>query len=119
MSYEKTVWNTGDVVTAEKLNKLEDGVQNAGGSVITETYDSATYTSTLNKTYNEISAMVEDGKFPIIICTGETSTLINFVQNYSSYTEDETTTYYVEDNDGREFTANSADGILTSINEPA
>lgn len=30
MSYVKTVWETGDVITAEKLNNLEDGVANAG-----------------------------------------------------------------------------------------
>lgn len=27
MSYEPTVWQTGDTVTAEKLNKLENGVE--------------------------------------------------------------------------------------------
>lgn len=32
MGYEPTNWKTGDVITAEKLNKLEDGVGNAGGS---------------------------------------------------------------------------------------
>lgn len=29
MSYEKTIWETGDIVTADKLNNLEDGVENA------------------------------------------------------------------------------------------
>lgn len=29
MSYEKTTWATGDVVTAEKLNNIEDGIANA------------------------------------------------------------------------------------------
>lgn len=28
MAYTPTVWNTGDVITAEKMNKLEQGVQN-------------------------------------------------------------------------------------------
>lgn len=28
MAYTPTKWNTGDVITAEKLNKLEQGVQN-------------------------------------------------------------------------------------------
>ena len=31
MAYEKTVWNTGDIVTAEKLNNLENGVASASG----------------------------------------------------------------------------------------
>ena len=28
MAYEPTKWNDGDLITAEKLNKLEQGVQN-------------------------------------------------------------------------------------------
>lgn len=31
MSCTPTVWNTGDTITAEKLNKLENGVANVGG----------------------------------------------------------------------------------------
>ena len=31
MSYEPTVWQCGDTITAEKLNKLEQGVANSGG----------------------------------------------------------------------------------------
>lgn len=31
MSYEKTTWETGDVITAEKLNNIEDGIAGAGG----------------------------------------------------------------------------------------
>lgn len=30
MSYEPTVWKTGDIVSSEKLNKLEEGVAGAG-----------------------------------------------------------------------------------------
>jgi len=32
MSYVKTTWANGDIITAEKLNKLEDGVADSGGS---------------------------------------------------------------------------------------
>lgn len=28
MAYTPTTWNDGDLITAEKLNKLEQGVQN-------------------------------------------------------------------------------------------
>lgn len=31
MSYTPTTWATGDTITAEKLNKIEQGVSNAGG----------------------------------------------------------------------------------------
>lgn len=33
MAYEPTVWATGDVVTSQKLNKLEEGVANSGGGL--------------------------------------------------------------------------------------
>ena len=32
MSYTPTEWTTGDVITAEKLNKIENGIVEAGGS---------------------------------------------------------------------------------------
>lgn len=51
MAYEKTTWADGDVITAEKLNKIEDGIEDATGydckeepvvlleeSVVTEPY---------------------------------------------------------------------------------
>ena len=40
MSYNKTNWQTGDIVTAEKLNKIEDGIENVsggGGGLLVET----------------------------------------------------------------------------------
>ena len=34
MSYEKQTWANGDVITAEKLNHMEDGIENAGGALV-------------------------------------------------------------------------------------
>lgn len=39
MAYEPTTWACGDIVTAEKLNNIEDGIQEAldcceGGGVL-------------------------------------------------------------------------------------
>lgn len=34
MSYEPTVWKTGDVVTSAKLNKLENAVAGSGGVLV-------------------------------------------------------------------------------------
>lgn len=31
MAYEKQTWQCGDVVTADKLNHIEDGIANSGG----------------------------------------------------------------------------------------
>lgn len=32
VSYEKTTWETGDTITAEKLNNIETGIEEAGSS---------------------------------------------------------------------------------------
>lgn len=31
MAYTKQTWECGDVITAEKLNHMEDGIANSGG----------------------------------------------------------------------------------------
>lgn len=56
MAYTPTTWVTGDTVTATKLNKLEQGVANAGSAVIvTET------NGTLDKTFAEIYDLIHSG----------------------------------------------------------
>lgn len=55
MSYNKTNWKTGDVISAEKLNNIEDGIAGAGGVlVVNETIDESTGIATLDKTWQEI-----------------------------------------------------------------
>lgn len=34
MAYEPTVWQAGDTITSARLNKLEQGVANGGGSMV-------------------------------------------------------------------------------------
>lgn len=59
MSYTPTNWNTGDTITASALNKIENGIANAGGGggavIIT---DDGT---ALDKTYAEIYDLVNSG----------------------------------------------------------
>ena len=31
MAYEKQTWQNGDTITAEKLNHMEDGIENSSG----------------------------------------------------------------------------------------
>lgn len=60
MAYEKQTWTTGEVITAEKLNHMEDGIAGAGGGSsiepleITITHDDDAGTFTANKTYEEL-----------------------------------------------------------------
>lgn len=60
--YEKQTWNTGDVITEEKLNHMEDGISNAGGvMVVNANYDESTSISTLDKTWKEIYDCLSSG----------------------------------------------------------
>lgn len=66
MTYTKTTWANGDVITAQKLNNLENGVEaanNFGGAfyvTFTETDDNGTIIC--NKTGTEINTALNEGK---------------------------------------------------------
>lgn len=72
MSYTKTNWQTGDVITAEKLNKIENGVEAASNSgsgsgdfvKITAEYEDEQLT--LDKTFSEIAEIIEGGGVPFV-----------------------------------------------------
>lgn len=85
MSYTPTNWKSGDVVTSAKLNKLEQGVVNAGGALLVETN---TQTGDLNKTWAEINAAAplvwffsNGGYMPLVVCYSEKGTYyVSFVE---------------------------------------
>ncbi len=59
MAYTKTNWKDGDVISAEKMNKIEQGIADAGASggsddVLVVDIDTATF--------NEMYQAVQDGK---------------------------------------------------------
>lgn len=58
MAYEPTVWKSGDVITSTKLNKLENGVAEAGGGtgggVLVVNATSTETEVVLDKTWKEI-----------------------------------------------------------------
>lgn len=64
MSYEPTNWQTGDVVTSAKLNKLEQGVANAGGGgepVVIHFSSGEGNVMTADKTYAEVAEIFTSG----------------------------------------------------------
>lgn len=66
MSYEKHTWETGEVITAEKLNNIEDGIGEGKSSdifIVKFTKNGNTYTA--DKTYNEVNNAVNNG-VPVI-----------------------------------------------------
>lgn len=71
MSYDKHMWTTGEVITEEKLNHMEDGIAEAGGeqSVVIcgincENYaapDNQRHSIVSEYTFDEIVGMLENG----------------------------------------------------------
>ena len=125
MAYTKNTWKKGDVVTAAKLNNLEDGVSEGLLKVfkVTDTVDGATHT--LDKTWKEISDAVADGCVPFIFTTylntqpeaSYDGTIIAIVTCVQTVTVGATVTYVVYSFNGEsssEYACNSENGYPTS-----
>lgn len=75
MAYTPTNWVTGDTVTATKLNKLEQGVANAGGGG----YDAEVYIyhdnvsahdyecTIISGTFDDLASKISDNEFPMVL----------------------------------------------------
>ena len=62
MSYTPTQWAKGDTVTAEKLNKMEGGIQAAlNPLVVTLTPTAQDMSGTMDKTPEEINSAIQNG----------------------------------------------------------
>ena len=69
MSYEKQTWANGDVITANGLNHMEDGIAGAGGGaeplIVNVTVESSV--ATADKTWRELYTAFNSGRLcPII-----------------------------------------------------
>lgn len=60
MSYEKQTWTTGDIITAEKLNHIENGIENSNNSnpLIIFTPGNSTTEVRCNYTTDEVAEML-------------------------------------------------------------
>ena len=98
MAYTPTVWATGDVITAEKLNKAENGIAdaNAKNAVFTITETNVDGVHTLSKTWQQISDEFEDGNLCVIraVAAG-VLTYNNFVDDIDYLDNDGVITYRV------------------------
>ena len=71
MAYEKQTWTTGETITQEKLNHMEDGIAEANGKstsanilIVTFTIDGSR-TFYCDKTYEEILNAINNGDIVI------------------------------------------------------
>lgn len=68
MAYTPTTWVTGDTITAVKLNNMEQGIANAGGTLICKyTVDAQAQKLILDKTAQEIINALSSGVFATLV----------------------------------------------------
>lgn len=120
MSYTPTDWKSGDTITSEKLNKMEQGIADAGGTsgggVLYVGITDVDGVDTLTKTWQEIWDACENGCFVFCNSIQEmpigTTCVINYVDQVSHFEEE----YTVSITDGSGFACSSPDDypIITS-----
>lgn len=90
--YEKTNWQTGDTITADKLNHMESGIENANNPfIVTLTPTAQDFSGTMDKTVAEIQAAYNSGKKIIFHMTALGITVdmpINYTDNNGSIYND-------------------------------
>lgn len=62
MSYTPTTWQTGDTITAEKMNNIESGISNAGSMVIPTFQIGEENQFTCDMTFAEVNSAIKSGK---------------------------------------------------------
>lgn len=55
MSYTPTTWTTGDTISASAMNKIENGIANAGSALMVQ-YNNGMLDKTVQEIYDAISA---------------------------------------------------------------
>ena len=83
MSYTPTNWVTGDIVTADKLNKLENGVAD-GILILNTTFDSSADVVRLSATWKQIYDTIKAGT-PIFIKEPRSDLYAGLILIYSAY----------------------------------
>ena len=78
MSYTKNTWNTGDIVTSEKLNRMEDGIASGENVFIVggATYGDSGVEGTLDKTWQEIHDAMQSKICIVVITNGNNITQV-------------------------------------------
>ena len=108
MAYTKQTWQTGEVITANKLNHMEDGIASSGGGGGVLVVNAVVGDSevTLDKTWQEIY----DAPFAVMKFTRGGAVSLDALTSifYDELTH--YTLYFGESTPGSEFTTDTADG---------
>lgn len=86
MSYEPTTWKDGDLVTSAKLNKIEQGIANSGGSggSPVEFIELDQENMALRKTAEEIIELTESGKLLVMASRWEGMAMFGYYMGYQA-----------------------------------
>lgn len=72
MAYEPTVWQDGDVITAQKMNKLENAVSGATGIFYVQaTWDDNNDEYVLPVSCKDFYDATRNGQMPVIVCQND------------------------------------------------
>lgn len=115
MAYDPTNWKSGDVVTAAKLNKLEQGVANSGGVLVVGVNSE---TGVLDKTWQEIHDAAATGCVLLVNDMGEeliNYPLVNVWQDSSEEHIYGASFFYYAGSNLIDFATDSADGYPAPI----
>ena len=63
MAYSKQTWVNGDIITADKLNHMEDGIENIGGNILEIGSRDEGSKMILDKTWNQIKNAIPNCVF--------------------------------------------------------
>ena len=99
MSYTKQTWETGDIITAEKLNHMEDGISEGGGGVLVVHDVDGTLDKTWQEIYDAPFAIMKihqtgegsEAAYPVLLTVGYDTTqgiyVVMYQRNYQSQPE--------------------------------
>ena len=92
MAYTKTTWANGDTINATKLNNMENGIETANSGFVTAN----TSTWRIDKSYNDLLALVQSGILPICTYQSSGSNYVLPLDNYNFSNN----TYFVQFSNG-------------------
>ena len=98
MSYTKTSWKNGDIITAEKLNKMEDGIEGAYGSCVEIVHSDGYY---LDKTWNELNQAQLSGRIVMIVAEYDDAVHVLIMTCTYAYSDDNYAVDFISASEGK------------------
>lgn len=110
MAYEKQTWVDGEIVSSEKLNHIERGLDDHSSSILMEGIEYKNNNiKQLSRTWNAIHEAFETERIIVCRVRGLASSYNTFSYITAVYFNQENNIYVVECSDGERFQCSNAD----------